>query len=257
MYYAEGSGFWVLKGDGRTPPPDDDWHKLRFDTYDNRGSSYLTNAGQLSTLHVQPYTEQWASLLLPDIYHSRTAATPELPGGLTGELPIFLGLMAFTTTREYLQGVLPRTFSADRWLATHNWQAPRAYRLFALRNTLTTDGSRDPQARPRGDRVRVEHGGFDANRPVSLRMRNLRREVLLAGDSSGAVSRVSHPNIIMGYIPLKYVSCSRHLSSRAPASSRLHSAAARALYQRAVSVFVFARLAALGLVFPYVYVVCS
>jgi hypothetical protein len=187
MYYAEGSGFWVLKGDGRAPPPDDDWHKLRFDTYDNRGSSYLTNAGQLSTLHVQPRTEQWASLLLPDIYHGQTPATREQPGGLTGELPIFLGLMAFTTTRENLQGVLPYTFSRGRWNATHNWQTPRTYRLSALRQMLTTDESRDPQARPRSDGVRVEHGGFDAKRPVSLRMRNPRREVLLAGDSSGAV----------------------------------------------------------------------
>jgi hypothetical protein len=124
MYYAEGSGFWVLRGDGRTPPPDDDWHKLRFD--DNRGSSYLTNAGQLSTLHVQPSTGQWASQLLPDIYHSRTPATREQPGGLTGELPIFLGLMAFTTTRENLQGVLPYTFSGGRW-TTHTWQAPRTH----------------------------------------------------------------------------------------------------------------------------------
>jgi hypothetical protein len=123
-YYAEGSGFWILKGDGRAPPPDEDWHKLRFDTHDNRGSSYLTNAGQLSTLHVQPYAGGWAHMLLPDIYHSRTPATRECPGGLTGELPIFLALVAFTTTAENLQGVLPYTFSGGRW-GVHNWQAPR------------------------------------------------------------------------------------------------------------------------------------
>jgi hypothetical protein len=126
-YYAEGSGFWILRGDARAPPPDDDWHKLRFDTYDNRGSSYLTSAGQLSTLHVQPRGENWAALLLPDIYHSRTPATQECPGGLTGELPIFLALVAFTTNRENLQSVLPHTFSGGRW-GTHSWQAPRRSR---------------------------------------------------------------------------------------------------------------------------------
>jgi hypothetical protein len=142
MYYAEGSGFWVLKGDGRAPPSDDDWHKLRFDTYDSRGSSYLTNAGQLSTLHVQPYSEHWAHLLLPDIYHSRTLATREQPGGLTGELPIFLGLMAFTTTQENLQGVLPYTFSGGRWI-THNWQTTRTHKrgLVVTVYALNTPGS--------------------------------------------------------------------------------------------------------------------
>jgi hypothetical protein len=126
-YYAEGSGFWILKGDARAPSPDDDWHKLRFDTYDNRGSSYLTSAGQLPTLHVQPPSQNWAALLLPDIYHSRTPATRECPGGLTGELPIFLALVAFTTSRENLQGVLPQTFSGGRW-NSHSWQAPRRSR---------------------------------------------------------------------------------------------------------------------------------
>jgi hypothetical protein len=128
-YYAEGSGFWILRGDGRAPPPDDDWHELRFDTYDNRGSSYLTNAGQLSTLHVQPVRSSlnWAALLFPEIYHSRTPATPECPGGLTGELPIFLALVAFTTSRENLQDVLPYTFKNGRW-NTHTWQQPRRSR---------------------------------------------------------------------------------------------------------------------------------
>jgi hypothetical protein len=123
-YYTEGSGFWILKGDGRAPPLDEDWHKLRFDTYDNRGSSYLTNAGQLSTLHVQPHDGGWAHMLLPDIYHSRTPATRECPGGLTGELPIFLALVAFSTSRENLQGVFSYAFEDGLW-GTHNWQTPR------------------------------------------------------------------------------------------------------------------------------------
>jgi hypothetical protein len=128
-YYAEGSGFWILKGDARAPPPDDDWHKLRFDTYDSRGTSYLTNSGQLSTLHVQPTraSQNWAALLLPDIYHSHIPATPNCPGGLTGELPIFLALVAFSTAVENLQGVLPYIFKDGRW-NSHNWQCPRRSR---------------------------------------------------------------------------------------------------------------------------------
>jgi hypothetical protein len=124
MYYAEGLGFWVLRGDARSPQNGDVWHRLCFDNYDvNRGTSYLTNAGQHSTLRVQPppYQQAWADMLLPDIYHSRNPAAPHCPGGLVGELPIFLGLMAFTVTRDNLAAVLPRTFTGGRW-NVHAWQ---------------------------------------------------------------------------------------------------------------------------------------
>lgn len=129
MYYADGLGFWVLRGDARSPQNGDDWHRLCFDSYDaNRCTSYLTNAGQLSTLRVQPpYPQAWATMLLPDIYHSRNPATPHHPGGLVGELPIFLGLMAFTITRDNLASVLPHTFAGGRW-NVHAWQAPRMWR---------------------------------------------------------------------------------------------------------------------------------
>ena len=123
IYYAEGTGFWVLKGDGRAPPKDEDWERLGFDTYGDRGLSYLTNAGQSSTLYIQPDPSDWAYILLQDIYHSRTPATPQRPGGLIGELPIFLGLLAFSTTRENLQSVLQYMFVTGQW-NTHPWQTP-------------------------------------------------------------------------------------------------------------------------------------
>jgi hypothetical protein len=165
MYYSEGSGFWVLRGDGRAPPDDDDWHKLRFDTYDGRGLSYLTNAGQLSRLYVQPNPQDWADLLLPDIYHSRIPATPQRPGGLVGELPIFLGLMAFTMTPEHLQGGLPYTFVDGYW-RTHPWQAPRTHCPSLLRGMLITDGTRDPQAWHCSHGVHTKQARLNADGPV-------------------------------------------------------------------------------------------
>jgi hypothetical protein len=129
-----------------------------------------------------------------------------------------------------------------------------------LRETLTTDAPRDPQARPRGDGVRAEHAGFDAYRPVSLRMRNPRREVLLAGDSSGAVFLVFLiPNIITGDVPLTYVSCSRHFIQLRRAGRLQIALGGRCVLVPAgrYLCFVFARSAARGLVFPYVYVVSS
>jgi hypothetical protein len=122
VYYSGGVGFWILKGDARQPPDDDGWHGLQFNYYNGDYSSYLTNAGQYPTLNLQPQDQDWADLLLPNTYHTHRAATSTHYGGLTGELPIFLALMAFSTSRDYLPGVLPFTLNNGVWVSTHNWK---------------------------------------------------------------------------------------------------------------------------------------
>lgn len=143
MYYSEGTGFWVLRGDARDPPAGDEWHKLCFESYDSKSTSYLTNAGTISTLRVQPsQSPYWAHFLLPDIYHTRDIATRERPGGLVGDLPIFLGLMAFTTTREKIAGVLPCAFSNGNW-KLHSWPEARTHKrgIVVTVYASTTPGS--------------------------------------------------------------------------------------------------------------------
>ncbi|RYN36908.1 hypothetical protein AA0112_g4743 [Alternaria arborescens] len=125
VYYASGAGFWVLKGDARNPPSDDVFHKLQFNYYQHPPeSSYLTSSGQYNMLRVQPQ-DPWANLLLPDIYHTSAAPSSPQYGGLVGELPIFLALMAFTTSREYLPSVLPHLFTRGNWVPSHTWQFKR------------------------------------------------------------------------------------------------------------------------------------
>ncbi|KAL5117458.1 hypothetical protein ACEQ8H_004623 [Pleosporales sp. CAS-2024a] len=70
VYYISGGGggFSVLKGDARDPPDDDVWHPLRFAyNTENSYASFLTNAGDQPTLHLQPQDQRWADLVLPRI----------------------------------------------------------------------------------------------------------------------------------------------------------------------------------------------
>ncbi|KAF2647821.1 hypothetical protein K491DRAFT_685214 [Lophiostoma macrostomum CBS 122681] len=122
-YFLGGYGFWILRGDACSPK-DDNWHPLRFDHHDRSYASFVTNAGQHNTLRVQREDQAWAKLLLPDIYHTPMRTEDTRYGGLIGELPIFLALIAFSTSREYLPSVLPRVFSQGSWVV-HPYQQPR------------------------------------------------------------------------------------------------------------------------------------
>jgi hypothetical protein len=122
-YYVGGVGFYVLNGDARNPPNDDGWHTLKFACYDNTNTSYLTDAGQVQTLYRQPHDRRWADLLLPTTNHTDQRASFQGDGGLVGELPIFLALIAFSTSREYLPNVLPRTFMNGAWVPEHQWRS--------------------------------------------------------------------------------------------------------------------------------------
>jgi hypothetical protein len=69
-------------------------------------------------------------MLLPDIYHTTVRTGDTRYGGIIGELPIFLALIAFSTSREYLPNVLPRVFNGGSWIV-HPYQQPsKSYWLF-------------------------------------------------------------------------------------------------------------------------------
>jgi hypothetical protein len=122
VYYACGAGFWVLRGDARCPPGNEFFQKLQFNYYHHPlESSYLTNAGEHNMLCVQPQDGS-ANLILPDIYHTPTTASHAQYGAVVGELPIFLALMAFTTSRDFVPLILPHIFAQGRWNTSHQWQ---------------------------------------------------------------------------------------------------------------------------------------
>ncbi|KAF1937759.1 hypothetical protein EJ02DRAFT_47627 [Clathrospora elynae] len=149
-YYVGGVGFWFLQGDARTFQPSNVFHKLQFGYYNNLDfSSYLTNAGQYSTLRCQPHDRRWAHMLLPTIYHSDTPTTNPDYGGVVGELPIFLALMAFSTSREELPSILPHMFTGGSWAPTHQWQRDRIDRRGIVVTVYTCPADYPPNA-PQG-----------------------------------------------------------------------------------------------------------
>lgn len=127
MYYSDGKGFVVLKGDATDPDPDEVWLPLCFehDQSDNY-SSYLTNAKEHPALYCWRADQRWVRLLLPDVYHgSNTVQQPY--GALKGDLPIFLALVAFSMPVDQVKTSLPFMFHSGRWQAhnmTHGRENP-------------------------------------------------------------------------------------------------------------------------------------
>jgi len=120
MFFSGGHGFWVLRGDATTPTDGGDtWHPLMFEHDETTYCSSVTNAGTERTLRVQRPDARWPRMLLPDIYHG-----PAYPhagyGGLTGDLPIFLSLIAFSMSPRQLITDLPKMMKDGEWRAHNN-----------------------------------------------------------------------------------------------------------------------------------------
>ena len=153
VYYCKGI-FWVSKcdatavqvGDGdndigdrdlRDAPEGEDegWHLLSFDYgHEDYGeqtySSHITNAGEHDRLRTQRPDQIWPGMLLPERYHapesSRTSAGNHQYGGLTGELPLFLALIAFSVDASCVGWALQNCFQNQSWGA-HNVNYVREY----------------------------------------------------------------------------------------------------------------------------------
>ncbi|KAH4033774.1 hypothetical protein HBH70_108900 [Parastagonospora nodorum] len=126
VFYSGGRGFWVLQGDGTTPDPSEAWMPLRFEPVAD-GSSYLTPAGACDTLQCQRPDQLWAHKLLPNIYHGPYTQNPNY-GGLRGDLPIFLALVALSMDPANLPTWLPWMFQGSQWhphTLDHGWQHKR------------------------------------------------------------------------------------------------------------------------------------
>lgn len=54
-------------------------------------------------------------MLLPNIYQTRPVALDQRYGGMKGELPIFLALIALSMDRQYVRQILPQLFTGGAW----------------------------------------------------------------------------------------------------------------------------------------------
>jgi hypothetical protein len=126
-----------MNGDATNPPQAETWHHLTFDWDPTNYSSALTNAGSERTLRIQNSNSHWPRMLLPDIYHGPHYISPGY-GGLTGDLPIFLALIAFSMRPERLQSELPRMMQRGEW-GTHSRSHGRMFAISHLVKMSTTD----------------------------------------------------------------------------------------------------------------------
>ena len=116
IYFCGGHGFWVMPGNATSPTDGQTWHRLRFDLDENDGfTAYMSTAGQYSTLFCRRPDQPWVKMLLPDIYHGRRMTDPRYGQGLTGELPIFLGLIAFAIQKDDTVRLLPEMMKNSYW----------------------------------------------------------------------------------------------------------------------------------------------
>jgi hypothetical protein len=117
--------FWVSDSDATRPTvAANAWRRLCFDHCDDDFSSGLTIAGEHSTLRTQRGNQTWPRVLLPNIYHaSPTSFTRDSYtqyGGLTGELPILLALLAFSTSKTHAASAINYCF-AEGEFRVHNF----------------------------------------------------------------------------------------------------------------------------------------
>lgn len=97
--------------------PYDDWTELTFGSANVGGQpslSYVGCRGRERRMAAQRRGQDWVHHLVPDRYQSRISATDNRPGGLVGELPLLIGLVAMSLPTTMWPTLLPRTI-ANQW----------------------------------------------------------------------------------------------------------------------------------------------
>lgn len=110
---------------------------------------------------MQRIDQAWPKLLLPDIYHAHEIINDDRYmgyGGLRGDLPIFLALIAFSTQPEWLKAVLPTTFVNGEW-RTHDYPVRRKHQRGVV-VSLYTAPSTWAGGSTSADLVRYEENGY-------------------------------------------------------------------------------------------------
>lgn len=92
----------------------DDWASLSFNHLDNLVSFAGRKLSQ-QTLRIRGPNQHWALQILPDRYAASEHTQSDALGGLIGELPLLIGLMALSIPEAHLRIALPQ-------LMEHPWQ---------------------------------------------------------------------------------------------------------------------------------------
>jgi hypothetical protein len=138
--YSAGHGFHILEGDANSSVNGNSWHDLWFDWNDQTLASALTNAGSQRALRVHDPHAWWPHNLLPNIYHGPAYVAKGF-GGLTGELAIFLALIAMSMEPEMLLNELPRLTQSGQWGAHGCPHGRQSFSLFVNQITNICVGS--------------------------------------------------------------------------------------------------------------------
>jgi hypothetical protein len=105
-----------MAGDATQPTGGETWNRLRFDwNVEDAYCAYMSTGGQQAALSCYRPSQPWARMLLPDIYMGQCVDDARYGNGLTGDLPIFLGLLAFAIRKDELTRLLPIMMSNSRW----------------------------------------------------------------------------------------------------------------------------------------------
>ena len=105
--------------------PVSDWAELSFNAVDGDDTytSYVTCRGKYHRLLVQRTDQRWAQKLFPDRFHSHEELFPPRYvgrdyGGLVGELPLLLALIAFSVRPSEVPDTLAQCMNGHRWDCT-------------------------------------------------------------------------------------------------------------------------------------------
>lgn len=99
----------------------DDWAPLKFDHRDRDLLSYAGRHQPFSRLRVRRPDQEWPSKLLTDTCSARDTSREPRHGGLIGELPLLIALMAFAIPANELVTKLCEAMG-------RTWRAPRCPR---------------------------------------------------------------------------------------------------------------------------------
>ncbi|KAK6431822.1 hypothetical protein LTR95_012011 [Oleoguttula sp. CCFEE 5521] len=116
---------------GRTHPQEfatRDWSHVQFNAVSAKPDvwkkvSYVTYDGAQEKLLYQRNDQQWARKLFPDRYSQmgeRSIGTDPQLGGLVGDLPILLGLVALSVDPRGMQDRIPAIVRGPPWVLPHD-----------------------------------------------------------------------------------------------------------------------------------------
>lgn len=98
-------------------PYQDDWVSMSFNHHDNH-VSYVSRRMQNWRLCVKRSDQDWATLILPDPYMAQHTTDNPHHGGLIGDLPLLIGLVALAVEVNDVSTALPEVMS-ERWVFDH------------------------------------------------------------------------------------------------------------------------------------------